>query len=121
LALNPEVLHLHTYFFFPFSIDQAAVMDEHPEIWRGAQPWFEKLQLSNIVLSLLHFANYAHQEYEATLDERMIVNSFVSLDRAHLPRASRRRKSMTWLSAACCMWIATARAFATTRIFYTRK
>jgi hypothetical protein len=24
LALNPEVLHLHTYFFFPISIDQAA-------------------------------------------------------------------------------------------------
>ncbi len=261
--MNPEVLHLHTYFFFPISIDQAAVMDEHPEIWRGSQPWFEKLdfwvthhvvpgfesaasqlggwqrhsensldfisptyqdmmffhpfvrraffdtgdsnaehealihryvihppagthlyyeakdgggvsarvevtdlrllmfangvgiltigveannisyahalwinemmrkiypssshqiqtgripnwlalvlesgadrrtvaeerwqsgrglgyrpQLSNIVLSLLHFANYAHQEYEATLDERMIVNSFVSLDRTTLP------------------------------------
>jgi hypothetical protein len=37
------------------------------------------------VLSLLHFANYAHQEYEPTLDERMIVNSFVSLDQADLP------------------------------------
>jgi hypothetical protein len=263
LALNPEVLHLHTYFLFPISIDQDAVMDEHPEIWRGSQPWFEKLdlwvtrhvvpgfesaaarlggwhrhsessfdfnsptyqdmmffhpfvrraffdtgdsnaehealihryvihvpagkrlyyeaedgsgesarvdvtdlrllmfangigiltiavearnlsyshalwinemmrkiypssghqiqtgripnrlalvletgaerhtvaeerwqggrglgyrpQLSNIVLSLLHFANYAHEEYEATLDERMIVNSFVSLDQTHLP------------------------------------
>ena len=45
MALNPEVLHLHTYFFFPISIDQAAVMDEHPEIWRGSQPWFEKLDL----------------------------------------------------------------------------
>jgi hypothetical protein len=31
--LNPEVLHLHTYFFFPISIDQAAVMAEHPEIY----------------------------------------------------------------------------------------
>jgi hypothetical protein len=20
-------------------------MDEHPEIWRGSQPWFEKLDL----------------------------------------------------------------------------
>jgi len=45
LAPNPEVLHLHTYFFFPISIDQDAVMDEHPEIWRGSQPWFEKLDL----------------------------------------------------------------------------
>ncbi len=263
MALNPEVLHLHTYFLFPISIDQDAVMDEHPEIWKGSQPWFEKLdlwvtghvvaghesaatqlggwhrhsessldfnsptyqdmmffhpfvrraffdtgdanpeheallhryvihapagsrlyyeaedggveqakvevtdlrllmfangvgiltigvearninytqvlwinemmrkiypssghqiqtgripnrlalvletgaerrtvaeerwesgrglgyrpQLSKIVLSLLHFANYAHEEFEATLDERMIVNSFVSLDRTHLP------------------------------------
>ena len=42
-------------------------------------------QLSAIVLSLLHFANYAHEEFEATLDERMIVNSFVSLDRTRLP------------------------------------
>ena len=263
MALNPEVLHLHTHFFFPISFDQDAVMDEHPEIWHGSQPWFKKLdqwvtshvvsgyesavaqlggwrrhsessvdfnsstyqdmmffhpfvrraffdtgdattghealihryiihppagtrlyyeaedgagesarvevtdlrllmfangigiltigvearnipyahalwinemmrkiypssahqiqsgripnrlalvletgaerrtvveerweggrglgyrpQLSNIVLSLLHFANYAHEEYEATLDERMIVNSFVRLDRTHLP------------------------------------
>jgi hypothetical protein len=45
LALNPEVLHLHAYFFFPISIDQTVVMDEHPEIWRGSQPWFEKLDL----------------------------------------------------------------------------
>jgi hypothetical protein len=43
LALNLEVLHLHTYFLFPITIDQAAVMDEHPEIWRGAQPWFAQL------------------------------------------------------------------------------
>ena len=41
LALNLEVLHLHTYFLFPITIDQDAVMDEHPEIWRGAQPWFD--------------------------------------------------------------------------------
>ena len=43
--MNPEVLHLHTYFFFPISIDQAAVMDEHPEIWRGSQPWFERCKV----------------------------------------------------------------------------
>jgi CorA-like Mg2+ transporter protein len=40
---NPEVLYLHTYFLFPLSFDQDAVMDEHPEIWRGPQTWFEKL------------------------------------------------------------------------------
>jgi hypothetical protein len=43
LALNLEVLHLHTYFLFPIAIDQDAVMDEHPEIWRGSQLWFDKL------------------------------------------------------------------------------
>ncbi len=43
MPLNAKVLHLHTYFLFPISIDQNAVMDEHPEIWRGAQHWFEKL------------------------------------------------------------------------------
>ena len=43
MALNLEVLHLHTYFFFPIAIDQDAVMDEHPEIWRGSQLWFDKL------------------------------------------------------------------------------
>ena len=43
--LNSEVLHLHTYFLFPFSIDQNAVMEEHPEIWRGQESWFEKLDL----------------------------------------------------------------------------
>jgi hypothetical protein len=38
-----KVLQLHTYFLFPVSFDQDAVMDEHPEIWRGSQLWFEKL------------------------------------------------------------------------------
>ena len=41
--LTPDVLHLHTYFLFPFSIDQHAVMEEHPEIWHKGQQWFEKL------------------------------------------------------------------------------
>ena len=45
MASNLEVLHLHTYFLFPIAIDQDAVMDEHPEIWRGSQLWFEKLDL----------------------------------------------------------------------------
>ena len=55
------------------------------ERWQSGRGLGYRPQLSNIVLSLLHFANYAHQEYEATLDERMIVNSFVSLDRTTLP------------------------------------
>ena len=37
------------------------------------------------MLSLLYFASYDHEEYEPALDERMIVNSFVSLDRTRLP------------------------------------
>jgi hypothetical protein len=36
LSLIPQVLHLHTYFMFPISIDQNAVMDEHRKIWAGA-------------------------------------------------------------------------------------
>jgi len=40
--------------------------------------------LSAILLSLLHFANYAHEEFEVVLDERMVVNSFISLDRSNL-------------------------------------
>jgi hypothetical protein len=41
--INPDVLHLHTHFLFPISIDEAAVMEDHPEIWKGSQSWFEKL------------------------------------------------------------------------------
>jgi hypothetical protein len=41
--MHADVLHLHTYFLFPLSIDQHAVMDEHPEIWKGPQHWFERL------------------------------------------------------------------------------
>lgn len=43
MSSEPEVNHLHTYFLFPVSIDKVAVMGEHPEIWGGSQPWFEKL------------------------------------------------------------------------------
>jgi hypothetical protein len=45
MRLNPDVLHLHTYFLFPFSIDQNAVMEAHPEIWKDGEQWFEKLDL----------------------------------------------------------------------------
>jgi hypothetical protein len=41
--LSAEVLHLHTYFVFPFSIDQNAVMDDHPAIWHHKDQWFQKL------------------------------------------------------------------------------
>jgi hypothetical protein len=41
--VNAEVLHLHTYFLFPLTIDQNAVMDEHPEIWSSGQSWSENL------------------------------------------------------------------------------
>jgi hypothetical protein len=43
LSSEPEVIDLHTYFLFPVAIDRGAVMEEHPEIWRGTQPWFEQL------------------------------------------------------------------------------
>lgn len=45
MSSEPEVVHLHTYFLFPVSIDRVAVMEEHPEIWRESQHWFEKLDL----------------------------------------------------------------------------
>jgi hypothetical protein len=41
--MHANVLHLHTYFLFPILIDQDAVMDEHPDIWKGPQNWFKKL------------------------------------------------------------------------------
>ena len=55
------------------------------ERWQGGRGIGYRPQLSAIVLSLLHFANYSHEEFEPALDERMIVNSFVCLDRTHLP------------------------------------
>ena len=41
--------------------------------------------LSRLVQDLLYFVNYGKREYEQLLDERMIVNSFVSLDPESLP------------------------------------
>jgi CorA-like Mg2+ transporter protein len=43
LSVKAEVVHLHTYFLFPFAIDQNAVIDEHPEIWKRSSHWFENL------------------------------------------------------------------------------
>jgi hypothetical protein len=37
LPSEPEVVHPHTCFLFPVAIDRIAVMEEHPEIWRGSQ------------------------------------------------------------------------------------
>jgi hypothetical protein len=67
---------------------QETVTERHviaEERWGGGRGIGYRPQLSNIVLSLLHFANYAHEEFEPTLDERMIVNSFICLDRTRLP------------------------------------
>jgi hypothetical protein len=36
--------------------------------------------LSRIITSLLYFANYAHQEFEPVLDERMIVYTYAAID-----------------------------------------
>ncbi|MEK7403836.1 MAG: hypothetical protein AAB225_01890 [Acidobacteriota bacterium] len=37
------ILHLHTYFLFPFSIDKQAVLKDHPEIWARHQHWIDGL------------------------------------------------------------------------------
>ncbi|MBL8216070.1 MAG: hypothetical protein JNK87_35440 [Bryobacterales bacterium] len=35
------VLHLHTYFFFPFSIDKPFVAGNHPESWKNKTSWID--------------------------------------------------------------------------------
>jgi hypothetical protein len=35
------VLHLHTYFLFPFSIDKASVAANHAESWKGKSSWVD--------------------------------------------------------------------------------
>jgi hypothetical protein len=37
------VLHLHTYFLFPFSIDRAAVRENHSTAWAGKKYWIDGL------------------------------------------------------------------------------
>ena len=39
----PGILHLHTYFLFPFSIDKSAVLQHHPEIWSAHEHWIDGL------------------------------------------------------------------------------
>ena len=41
--MTPEILHLHTYFFFPFSIDKGTVLETHGDIWERHPHWIEGL------------------------------------------------------------------------------
>ncbi|MBI4167214.1 MAG: hypothetical protein HY508_15925 [Acidobacteria bacterium] len=41
--MTPEILHLHTYILFPFSIDKQAVLEVHAEIWERHPHWIEGL------------------------------------------------------------------------------
>ena len=37
------ILHLHTYFLFPFSIDKQAVLESHQDIWARHEHWIDGL------------------------------------------------------------------------------
>jgi hypothetical protein len=39
----PSILHLHTYFLFPFSIDKSEVLKNHLEIWSRHDHWIDGL------------------------------------------------------------------------------
>ncbi|MCS6954515.1 MAG: hypothetical protein NZM33_16870 [Bryobacteraceae bacterium] len=41
--MPPRILHLHTYFFFPFSIDRQAVMADHAAVWGKHNRWIDGL------------------------------------------------------------------------------
>lgn len=43
LAMAPGLLHLHTYFLFPFSIDKQTVMQNHASAWANKQYWIDGL------------------------------------------------------------------------------
>ena len=38
-----ELLHLHTYFFFPFSIDKITVVQNHKKLWAKYNHWIDGL------------------------------------------------------------------------------
>ncbi|MEJ2111217.1 MAG: CorA family divalent cation transporter [Acidobacteriota bacterium] len=38
-----ELLHLHTYFFFPFSIDKITVVQNHKDLWANYGHWIDGL------------------------------------------------------------------------------
>ncbi len=39
----PGLLHLHTYFLFPFSIDKQEVLTNHSDLWGDSQRWIDGL------------------------------------------------------------------------------
>ncbi len=41
--MDVRLLHLHTYFLFPFSIDEQAVMEAHPDLWNRSRRWIDGL------------------------------------------------------------------------------
>src|SRR5688572_25390732 len=41
--MTPNVLHLHTYFLFPFVIDKEVAYEAHPEYWAENQRWIDGL------------------------------------------------------------------------------
>lgn len=43
ISLVPDLLHLHTYFLFPFAIDKDEVRSRHKELWTGSTRWLEGL------------------------------------------------------------------------------
>ncbi|MCC7173688.1 MAG: hypothetical protein IT159_00710 [Bryobacterales bacterium] len=38
-----RLLHLHTYFLFPFSIDKETVLEEHGKVWPPSRRWIDGL------------------------------------------------------------------------------
>ena len=38
-----QVQHLHTYFYFPFSIDKEEVRERHPRLWQSNARWIDGL------------------------------------------------------------------------------
>ncbi len=40
---DARILHLHSYFLFPFSIDKKIVSEWHPAIWSGVRHWIDGL------------------------------------------------------------------------------
>lgn len=41
--MAPGILHLHTYFLFPFSIDKQSVLEEHKNLWPNHRRWIDGL------------------------------------------------------------------------------
>lgn len=38
-----QILHLHTYFLFPFSVDRQAVVEDHADAWANCHRWIDGL------------------------------------------------------------------------------